>query len=249
VLVTAVNDAPVNTVPGAISTSGDIDHALAGLSVSDPDATSLTTTLHVDHGTLTVAAVGGATVGGSGTDTVTLTGSVAQIDAALSASSNVLYHGTLIGGTDHLTMTSTDGGSAGTGGALSDTDTVAINPSSRHTESDFNGDAFSDILFRNSSTGDTGYTDLHNNVFHSLGGSPAAWSVARAGDYNGDNFSDILFRNSSTGDTGYTDLHNNVFHSLGGSRAAWNVVGSGDYNGDSFSDILGGSPTDYLVVA
>jgi uncharacterized delta-60 repeat protein len=238
VLVTAVNDAPVNTVPGAISTSGDVDHAIAGLSVSDPDATSLTTTLHVDHGTLTVGAIGGAAVGGSGTDTVTLTGSVAQIDAALSASSNVLYHGTLIGGADHLTMTSTDGGGAGSGGTLSDTDTVAINPSSRHTESDFNGDAFSDILFRNNSTGDTGYTDLHNNVFHSLGGSPVAWTVVGSGDYNGDNFSDILFRNNSTGDTGYTDLHNNVFHSLGGSPAAFSVAGSGDYNGDSFSDIL-----------
>jgi 6-phosphogluconolactonase (cycloisomerase 2 family) len=236
VLVTAVNDAPVNTVPGAIRTSGDVDHAIAGLSVSDPDATSLTTTLHVDHGTLTVAAIGGAAVGGSGTDTVTLTGSVAQIDAALSAANNVLYHGTLLGGIDQLTMTSTDGGGTGTGGTLSDTDTVAINP--RHTESDFNGDAFSDILFRNNSTGDTGYTDLHNNVFNSLGGSPAAWSVVGAGDYNGDNFSDILFRNNSTGDTGYTDLHNNVFNSLGGSPASWSVVGSGDYNGDNFSDIL-----------
>jgi hypothetical protein len=236
VLVTPVNDAPVNTVPGAIRTSGEVDHAIAGLSVSDPDATSLTTTLHVDHGTLTVAAIGGAAVGGSGTDTVTLTGSVAQIDAALSAAGNVLYHGTSIGGIDQLTMTSTDGGGTGSGGTLSDTDTVAINP--RHTESDFNGDNFSDILFRNNSSGDTGYTDIHNNAFHSLGGSPAAWSVVGAGDYNGDSFSDILFRNNSTGDTGYTDLHNNVFNSLGGSPAAWSVVGSGDYNGDIFSDIL-----------
>jgi hypothetical protein len=104
--------------------------------------------------------------------------------------------------------------------------------------SDYNGDGFSDILFRNNSTGDTGYTDIHNNVFHSLGGSPAAWSVAGSGDYNGDNFADILFRNNSTGDTGYTDIHNNVFHSLGGSPAAWSVVGSGDYNGDTFSDVL-----------
>jgi hypothetical protein len=103
---------------------------------------------------------------------------------------------------------------------------------------DFNGDTFSDILFRNNATGDTGYTDVHNNVFHSLGGSPAAWSVVGSGDYNGDNFNDILFRNNSTGDTGYTDIHDNVFHSLGGSPAAWSVVGSGDYNGDNFSDIL-----------
>jgi hypothetical protein len=103
---------------------------------------------------------------------------------------------------------------------------------------DFNGDGFGDILFRNNSTGDTGYTDLHNNVFHSLGGSPVTYSVVGSGDYNGDSFSDILFRNNSTGDTGYTDIHNNVFHSLGGSPVAYSVVGSGDYNDDGFSDIL-----------
>jgi hypothetical protein len=103
---------------------------------------------------------------------------------------------------------------------------------------DFNADGFGDILFRNNSTGDTGYTDLHNNVFHGLGGSPVAYSVVGSGDYNGDGFSDTLFRNNSTGDTGYTDVHNNVFHSLGGSPAAYSVVGSGDYNGDGFSDIL-----------
>jgi hypothetical protein len=62
------------------------------------------------------------------------------------------------------------------------------------------------------------------NEFHSLGGSPAAYSVVGSGDYNGDGFSDILFRNNSTGDTGYTDVHNNVFHSLGGSPADYLVV-------------------------
>ena len=54
----------------------------------------MTTTLHVDHGTLTVAAIGGVTVGGSGTATITLIGSAAQIDAALEAANNVLYQST-----------------------------------------------------------------------------------------------------------------------------------------------------------
>jgi hypothetical protein len=89
---------------------------------------SLTTSLHVDHGTLTVAAVGGATVVGSGTGTVTLSGSVAQIDAALGAQNNVLYHSAPdFIGTDHLTMTSNDGGGTGSGGPQTDTDVVDIN--------------------------------------------------------------------------------------------------------------------------
>jgi hypothetical protein len=125
--ITPVNDAPVNTVPGPLSVQGGLDAAITGLAVSDVDATSLTTTLHVDHGTLAVAAIGGATVGGSGTATVTLTGSVAQIDAALSAANNVLYHSAFnFSGIDHLTMTSNDGGSTGAGGALTDTDIVNI---------------------------------------------------------------------------------------------------------------------------
>lgn len=86
----------------------------------------MTTTLHVDHGALALAAVsGGAAVSGSGTGTVTLVGSVAQVDATLA--NNVVYtshYGFF--GTDTLTMTSNDGGGIGAGGVQTDTDTVAI---------------------------------------------------------------------------------------------------------------------------
>jgi hypothetical protein len=74
-----------------------------------------------------VTAVGGVIVTGSGTSTVTLTGSVAQIDAALGAANNVLYHGAFdFSGLDHLTMTSNDHGSSGAGGSLSDIDILDI---------------------------------------------------------------------------------------------------------------------------
>jgi Ca2+-binding RTX toxin-like protein len=96
--------------------------------VSDVDSTSLTTTLHVDHGTLMIAATGGAIIGGSGTSTVTLTGSITQINAALGATNNVLYHGSPdFNGIDQLSMTSNDGG-GGIGG--SGVDTVSINVAS-----------------------------------------------------------------------------------------------------------------------
>jgi VCBS repeat-containing protein len=125
--ISAVNDAPVNSVPGALSVESSSDAAITGLAVSDVDAVSLTTSLHVDHGTLTVAAVGGAAVVGSGTGTVTLSGSVAQIDATLGAASNVIYRSAFdFNGTDHLTMTTNDGGSTGSGGPLTDIDIVDI---------------------------------------------------------------------------------------------------------------------------
>jgi VCBS repeat-containing protein len=126
--VGAVNDAPVNTVPGPLSVEGGLDAVIAGLAVHDTDAVSLTTSLHVDHGTLAVRSVGGAAVTGNGSATVTLTGSVAQIDATLGAANNVIYHSALnFAGADHLTVTSNDGGSSGAGGPRSDTDIVDIN--------------------------------------------------------------------------------------------------------------------------
>lgn len=120
-----VNQPPVNTVPGTQNALNHTDLAIAGFSVADPDATTLTTTLHVDHGALALAAIGGgAAVSGSGTGTVTLVGSVAQIDATLGH--NVVYTSNYgFFGTDTLTMTSTDSG--GAGGVQTDTDKVAIN--------------------------------------------------------------------------------------------------------------------------
>ena len=115
-----VNDAPVNEMPASLNVAANTNVAIAGLGVSDVDTASLTTTLHVEHGTLIVGAAGGAMVAGSGSSTVTLTGTVAQIDAALGAANNVLYHGAFdFSGIEHLTMTSNDG-------SLSDTDVVNL---------------------------------------------------------------------------------------------------------------------------
>jgi Ca2+-binding RTX toxin-like protein len=128
--VSAVNDAPVNTVPAAQTTNEDTSKTIAGLSISDVDASpsTLTVTLSVAHGTLTVATVGGGapTLTGSGTATVTLTGTAAQINTSLSGS-NVTYFPTgNYSGSDTLTMTTSDLGHTGTGGVKTDTDTVAI---------------------------------------------------------------------------------------------------------------------------
>ena len=106
--------------------------------------------------------------------------------------------------------------------------------------SDFNGDGFSDVLWRNNSSGDTGYSDVHgSNAWHGLGVSSTAYNVVGTGDFNGDGFSDVLWRNNSSGDTGYTDVHGaNAWHGLGGSSTAYSVVGAADFNGDGFADIL-----------
>jgi hypothetical protein len=90
ITVNPVNDAPVNTVPGGQSVNEDTTLAIAGVSVADADSGTLTTTLTVANGTLNVTP--GAGVSGNGTAAVTVSGTAAQINAALATLS---YRGNL----------------------------------------------------------------------------------------------------------------------------------------------------------
>ena len=135
--ITAVNDAPVATItPVSYAATEQTSLTLkgTGLSISDVDAGSgsMSVTLAVTEGTLNVTAgTSGATVSGSGTSSVTLTGTVAQIDNLLSsnATSTVNY----IDNTDTpsasstLTLTVHDNGNTGTGGDLVSVATSTIN--------------------------------------------------------------------------------------------------------------------------
>ena len=113
--VLAVNDAPVNTVPGAQSVNEDATLPIAGVSVADPDVGPLTTTLTVTNGIVNVTA--GAGVTGNGTAAVTITGTAAEINAALAG---LAYTGNLnFNGPDTLTVTTGDG-------TTQDVDAIAI---------------------------------------------------------------------------------------------------------------------------
>src|SRR6185436_15641656 len=133
ITVGAVNDAPINSVPAAQSTSEDTALVFSTangnlISVSDVDAGSgsLQVTLSVANGTLNLSGVSGLTftAGANGSATMTFSGTIANINAALAGMS---YSPTAnYNGSDTLTITSDDLGNTGAGGALSDTDTVAI---------------------------------------------------------------------------------------------------------------------------
>jgi hypothetical protein len=122
--LTGVGDAPVNTVPAGQTVAEDTTLALSGsnaLSVSDVDSASVTATVTVTQGTLTVTlGQTGATVtaGANGGSTLTLSGTVAQVNVALAT---LVYRGNPnTSGNDTLTLLTTD--EAG----LTDTDTVAL---------------------------------------------------------------------------------------------------------------------------
>jgi hypothetical protein len=116
--LTNVNEAPVNTVPaGPLGATEDTVLAITGLSISDPDGGAISVNLTVANGVLTVTLPGGATISGAGTGALTVSGTQAQVNTALSS---LRYQGNLnYFGPDTLNIATSDG-------TLSDNDAVAI---------------------------------------------------------------------------------------------------------------------------
>ncbi|WP_193747495.1 putative Ig domain-containing protein, partial [Cellvibrio sp. OA-2007] len=128
--VSYVNDAPVNTVPaGPVVTPEDTAVAITGVSISDIDDYDLwdiEVVLTVNHGVLNVSG-GSAVIVGSGTGSVTLTGTLSQVNATLAATVNYTPGANYVGA-DTFTITTNDKGAGRTGdNDATDTDTVAIN--------------------------------------------------------------------------------------------------------------------------
>jgi trimeric autotransporter adhesin len=128
VSITAVNDAPVITVPVSIAVNEDATTALTGISYADVDAGSgtMTATFSVGSGTLAATSSGGVTVSGSGTGTLTLSGSIANLNAFVAGGGATFT--TSLNNTSNvvLTVSIADNGNSGSGGNLSDADTVTL---------------------------------------------------------------------------------------------------------------------------
>lgn len=132
--VEAINDPPVNGVPGPQVFNEDIPLVFSvangnAITLSDPDAGNqlVEVTLTATQGVLTLATTAGLTlVTGDGTNDSTLVfrGTIAAINTALNGlvlTPNLNYFGPAT-----LTLTTNDLGNTGTGGALNDTDVIAL---------------------------------------------------------------------------------------------------------------------------
>ncbi len=107
---------------------------------------------------------------------------------------------------------------------------------------DLNADGKSDLIFRNSSTGQISAWLMNGNAITAAGGlvSPGNWGVSHTADFNADGKADILFRN----DNGAVTLW--LMNGLGISAAVgligpdpnWRVSHVADFNGDGKADIL-----------
>jgi VCBS repeat-containing protein len=134
ILVNNVNDAPINTVPGAQSTSEDTALVFSSangnsISIADPDAAlnPVEVTLAVTNGTLTLSGISGLTFtsgDGAADATMTFTGTLPNINAALDGLSftpTANFNGAAL-----LTLTTDDQGNSGLGSAQTDADSVTI---------------------------------------------------------------------------------------------------------------------------
>jgi hypothetical protein len=109
---------------------------------------------------------------------------------------------------------------------------------------DFDGDGRTDILWRNSITGDVaiwlmiGLNMAAGTVVMYV---PVAWNIVGVGDFDGDGKSDILWRNASTGDSALWLMNGMSIASqglIGNVPAPWTIAGVGDFDGDGKTDIF-----------
>jgi VCBS repeat-containing protein len=114
---------------------------------------------------------------------------------------------------------------------------------------DFNGDAASDVLLQNQTTGATEIMFLNTNSTDAVGtvASVAAlatpgsgWKAISSGDFNGDGKSDILWQNTTTKAVKVYEMDASTVINTPATQAAAGLtaIGTGDFNGDGNSDIL-----------
>jgi peptidyl-Asp metalloendopeptidase len=112
---------------------------------------------------------------------------------------------------------------------------------------DFDGDGRSDVLWRNSNSGEnTIWLRADSSARRPVTAvSDVAWKIVASGDFNGDGPSDILWRNFRTGSnviwlSGSSSTQRSV---TAVTNLQWRVVGAGDFNGDGVSDIFWRNPS------
>ena len=110
---------------------------------------------------------------------------------------------------------------------------------------DFDGDARSDLLWRNTVTGQNIGWLMNGATVASAVSLPTIadtnWEVRGRGDFNGDRKSDVLWRNSATGQNIIwlmNGLTVSMAASLPGIHPRWEIQGVGDVNADGKADIF-----------
>jgi hypothetical protein len=108
----SLSNRPTLTVPAPQTAYENVDQTISGISIGDAPGATLTVTLSVGHGTLTLGTTNGLTVTGNGSGSVTLSGTTTNLNAALAS---LVYRGSHdYSGGDTLSLTAADSGVSAT---------------------------------------------------------------------------------------------------------------------------------------
>jgi subtilisin-like proprotein convertase family protein len=254
--INSVNNAPVNSLPGNLITEKNKSLVFStdkgnAISISDVDAIPgrMFVNLVAKNGTLSLSDnTARLAVLGNNTESVIITGSLADVNAALNGMSfnpNAQYVGDA-----SIQISTFDNGNSG--GKIkdeqSDIDTLPIYVTPIMGDTDFNGDNTPDILMRNKRTGENRIwlvdkSNIPRQQPLSLPESQDnAWKMEGTVDFDGNGKLDILWRNYNTGQ--------NVIWSMNGNSqdnsititavpdADWKIQGLADFDNDRKIDIL-----------
>ena len=113
---------------------------------------------------------------------------------------------------------------------------------------DFDGDGKSDILWRNSSSGQNYIYPMNGTSIKATEGfirtvADMNWQVKGVGDFDGDGKADIVWGNSSSGENYLYPMDGTTIKATEGylrtvADLAWQIAAVGDYDGDGKADIL-----------
>lgn len=130
IAISAVNDAPHVSAPPSIAVTEDMTTALNGISFSDVDAgpgiVNVQFSVAPGSGTLSAISAAGVTVLGSGSGTLSLSGTLSDINAFVSGGAVSYTTAANATGNVVLDVTIDDGGNTGSGGNQTDHTTVTL---------------------------------------------------------------------------------------------------------------------------
>jgi hypothetical protein len=109
---------------------------------------------------------------------------------------------------------------------------------------DFNGDASTDLVWENTSTGQHAIWLLQGSHLENPLNLPTInpqWRIAGAADFNKDGSADLVWENTATGQRAIWLLSNGVLSStinLPTVGTRWHIAGTGDFAGDGNADLV-----------
>jgi FG-GAP-like repeat len=238
VTINATDNTANEQVPASITATAGVSTAISGVRVLDDGLNGETFAVSVFDNTGILSATGAFN---SGTTSLSITGTLSQVNAALST---LTYRNSSAGG-DTITVTTSD---------LIDhssaSKTIGVTIKSPNARNDFNGDGKSDLLLQLNSAGNSlngnvmidlmNGTTITSSAATNFTSGIAGWSAIGTGDFNADGKADILWQNAD-GTPAIWLMNGTSFTSVGflpNPGSSWHVIGAGDFNHDGKSDIL-----------